>query len=100
MRSRYSAYALQNETYLLETWDPSTRPFKIDFPVDLTWVDLEILHCKKGGVGDKKGIVEFRARYSAQGKTWIMQEISRFHKQDARWWYRNGTVKSPIQVGD
>jgi uncharacterized protein YchJ len=30
MRSRYSAYALGLEEYLLATWHPSTRPEKLD----------------------------------------------------------------------
>ncbi|MQM32004.1 MAG: hypothetical protein CRU78_16430, partial [Candidatus Accumulibacter phosphatis] len=30
MRSRYSAYVLAIEAYLLSTWHPSTRPTQID----------------------------------------------------------------------
>ncbi|MCH1611253.1 MAG: zinc chelation protein SecC, partial [Luminiphilus sp.] len=31
MRSRYSAFVLQNETYLLGTWHPDTRPSRVRF---------------------------------------------------------------------
>ena len=30
MRSRYTAYTLNLETYLLKTWHPQTRPASID----------------------------------------------------------------------
>jgi SEC-C motif-containing protein len=31
MRSRFTAYAMQNGAYLLQTWEASTRPETIDF---------------------------------------------------------------------
>ena len=93
MRSRYSAYVLRNEAYLLQTWDPSTRPTAIDFPDDLTWIRLEIRKTKKGGVGDKKGIVEFRALYRCQGQNRIFEETSRFQREGQTWFYLSGIVK-------
>ncbi len=44
MRSRYSAYALKNETYLLQSWHPDTRPPDLDLTNDSTqWKKLHIL---------------------------------------------------------
>ena len=43
MRSRYSAYVLQLEHYLLATWHPDTRPTSLDLADDTTkWLGLEI----------------------------------------------------------
>ena len=36
MRSRYSAFVLKNEVYLLSTWHPSTRPQESLFNQDPT----------------------------------------------------------------
>ena len=50
MRSRYTAYTLGNEDYLLSTWHPSTRPEsvltgyfeRVEKPVDMKGVMREI----------------------------------------------------------
>ena len=34
MRSRYCAYVLQDEEYLLTTWHPSTRPIQLNLQHD------------------------------------------------------------------
>jgi len=48
MRSRYSAYVLKNEIYLLKTWHESTRPESLealteisDFIKDKNWFYLD-----------------------------------------------------------
>ncbi len=43
MRSRYSAFVLCNETYLLATWHPSTRPDSIPFNENQKWLGLNIV---------------------------------------------------------
>ena len=88
MRSRYSAYVLQNADYLLATWHKTTRPKQLDFSKDnTTWQKLEILHTKKGGAKDDKGRVEFNA-YMLDGEMRLMMhEISRFKKIAGRWFY-------------
>ena len=93
MRSRYSAYVLQNENYLLATWYKSTRPKQLDFSNEtLQWQKLEILHTKKGGVKDDKGRVEFNAFYVQDGQTQLMHEISRFKKLGGKWFYVDGIL--------
>ncbi|HEX5675395.1 MAG TPA: YchJ family metal-binding protein, partial [Azonexus sp.] len=43
MRSRYSAYVLRLEEYLLATWHPDTRPSELDLTADDTkWLGLEV----------------------------------------------------------
>jgi len=43
MRSRYSAFVLKLEDYLLATWHPDTRPASLDLDTDNTkWLGLEV----------------------------------------------------------
>lgn len=94
MRSRFTAYAMHNARYLLETWDSATRPKEIDFSNDnAKWTKLEIVKTKKGGRKDSKGLVEFKAYYTLDGEKHIMSEISRFQKKSGQWQYLDGKVK-------
>ncbi|NBV76000.1 MAG: zinc chelation protein SecC, partial [Methylococcaceae bacterium] len=69
MRSRYSAYVLRNSAYLEQTWDAGKRPAKIDFSKETAiWQGLSVLSSKKGGSGDSKGVVEFKAFYQQDGE--------------------------------
>jgi len=100
MRSRYSAYVMKNESYLLETWDRNSRPTTIDFAreEDIEWRYLQIINIKKGGTKDRKGIVEFKAYYRQDGEEYAMNEVSRFVKKTGRWFYLDGIVKSVGKV--
>jgi SEC-C motif-containing protein len=94
MRSRYSAYVLQNADYILATWHKSTRPKHIDFSNEnIVWQKLEILKAKKGNAKDDKGYVEFNAFYEQDGQMFVMHEISRFKKFGGKWFYVDGEVK-------
>lgn len=95
MRSRYSAYTLQDANYLLATWEASKKPKAIDFSKEhIEWQRLEIIDTKKGGINDAKGIVAFKAFYNQHGQDHVMNEISRFIKLKGRWFYFDGTIKS------
>lgn len=99
MRSRYSAYTLQNKDYLLATWQSNKRPKVIDFSKEvITWQGLEIISTKKGGINDTKGMVTFKAFYSQHGAEHVMNEISRFVKLKGRWFYVDGVIKSIAKV--
>ncbi len=100
MRSRFTAYAMRNDDYLLSTWDNSKRPKDINFEQEAAeWVNLEIVNLKKGGEKDQKGIVEFKAYYRLEGEDYVMNEISRFKKHAGHWLYLDGVVKSVGKVG-
>ncbi len=100
MRSRYSAYALRNASYLQNTWDNTVRPELIDFSREnLEWQHLEIIATKKGGAKDAKGIVEFKAYYLQDGEEYVMNEISQFTHRADGWFYLDGRVKSIGKVG-
>ena len=95
MRSRYTAYSQNNETYLLNTWHASTRPTSLSLHQDaaIKWVELKILHTEAGGENDAQGRVEFSARYKVNGKAQRMTENSEFLKQEGHWFYVKGQVE-------
>lgn len=78
MRSRYSAFCLHNQSYLLNTWHPSTRPKSLDFETQQQWLGLKIVSTLEGKQGDCEGQVEFIARYKLNGKAYRVHEDSRF----------------------
>jgi SEC-C motif-containing protein len=88
MRSRYSAYVLGLEEYLLNTWHPNTRPQTLNLKQDRTqWLGLEV---KRFEPNDEQAIVEFIARYKINGKAGKMHETSRFSRIANRWFYVDG----------
>lgn len=100
MRSRFTAFAFHNEAYILETWDTKTRPPRVKFPEKgVEWTHLEILDKKKGESKDTKGVVEFKAYYQLNNEEYVVNEISRFRKEQGRWYYLDGAVKSIAKVG-
>ena len=99
MRSRFSAYALDDKTYIQATWDAAKRPDDNKLSNDnLVWQKLDIIDTKKGGVNDNKGIVEFKAFYLNNGGDYMLHEVSRFIKKDGRWFYVDGVVKKVGQI--
>jgi SEC-C motif-containing protein len=89
MRSRYSAYALRLEPYLLATWHDSSRPAGLDLAADSTkWFLLEIK--KHTCVSADRATVEFVARYRIGGRAARMHEVSRFVREGGKWFYLNG----------
>lgn len=88
MRSRYSAYVLGLEDYLLNTWHPNTRPKHLNLANDRTqWLRLEI---KRFEPNDDQAIVEFIATYKVNGKAEKLHETSQFRKIAGRWFYIDG----------
>ncbi|GAA2423200.1 YchJ family metal-binding protein [Actinomadura vinacea] len=91
MRSRYSAFAVQDSAYLLKSWHPTTRPPAVGFEDDLRWDGLEILGTSDGSPFHTKGTVEFRAHYTQGGRKGQLHELSTFTRHDGAWVYLNGT---------
>lgn len=87
MRSRYTAYVLENKAYLLSSWHPQTRPENMDFDTHTKWLGLKIKHKKAGQAADKKGWVDFVARYRIGGKAERIEELSYFLKENNAWQY-------------
>lgn len=92
MRSRYTAFVLAREDYLLDTWHPSTRPASLDLQsAKVKWLGLRILSTEAGGPDDDAGRVEFVARYRPGGAPAVrLHENSRFAREGGRWRYVDG----------
>lgn len=89
MRSRYSAYVLKLEPYLLATWHADTRPAALDLAQDATtWLGLEIK--RRAQDAPDSAIIEFVARYKVGGRAYRLHEISRFVREDGWWFYVDG----------
>lgn len=94
MRSRYSAYVLGLETYLLDTWHQSTRPDSLGLSMQVpkpTWLGLTVK--RHENPTSDTAIVEFVARLRmGGGSAERMHETSRFVREDGRWFYVDGDV--------
>ncbi len=92
MRSRYSAYVMENEAYLLATWHPQTRPSRLDLRQEPRpkWLGLKVKTCET--LDADHASVEFVARYKIGGRAFRLQETSRFERIDGAWRYLDGAV--------
>ncbi|PCH53801.1 MAG: hypothetical protein COC22_01635 [Flavobacteriaceae bacterium] len=82
MRSRYSAFVLGDEAYLLKTWHPDTCPN--DFQLGQSrWLGLTIHHADTN-------TVHFSAAFHAGNKGMLLKETSRFVCMDEHWRYIDG----------
>ena len=92
MRSRFSAFAVGDATYLLRTWHPSTRPSELETDADVRWYRLDIEDRSAGGPFDREGAVTFTAWYRSPDGPGALHERSRFRREDATWFYVDGVV--------
>jgi len=92
MRSRYTAYTRLSEDYLLATWHPSTRPASLGLAEDVPtkWLGLDVKRHEQQDANH--AIVEFVARYKVNGRAHRLREVSRFVREDGRWFYVDGDV--------
>ncbi|MDH4396436.1 MAG: YchJ family metal-binding protein [Limnobacter sp.] len=92
MRSRYTAFVLLDEPYLLSTWHASKRPEALNLTADkpTKWLGLEVLkHVPNGDTAT----VEFVARFKeGGGPAFRLHEISRFVREGGQWFYVEGDI--------
>jgi SEC-C motif-containing protein len=86
MRSRYCAFVLEDEGYLVRTWHPRTRPARVEFDPGMRWTGLEILDTSDGSAFHSAGTVTFRASFRGGA----LHERSRFERVDGAWVYVDG----------
>jgi len=92
MRSRYSAFVLGLTDYLLATWHPSTRPLTMEpDPSGLKWLGLEVRSAQSQDIDHAS--VEFVARSKLGGRAQRLHEMSRFVREDGRWFYVEGDLR-------
>lgn len=101
MKSRYSAYALQLEGYIIDTTHPENPRYEKDrvnwelsiekFSQETLFLRLEILeHTHEGN----EGYVAFRAFLERKGEDTSFEERSKFIFENNQWYYLNGEPKS------
>lgn len=96
MRSRYVAFVLKLEDYLLQTWAKRTRP---QSPLNLAqeateWTGLAILAKKQGRAQDTKGWVKFKAQFDLDGQADQFIEKSVFERDaQGHWCYVKGQTQ-------
>lgn len=94
MRSRYSAFAIPNGEYLINTTLPAKRKFHNKEDLQEwgemnKWVKLEIVSTPTSNK------VEFKAYYiDEDGNKQIQQELSVFQKIGDKWFYVSGEFKN------
>jgi len=91
MRSRYSAFVRGDVPYLLATWHASTRPASLALEEGAKWLGLEIRQHRMTGADTAE--VEFVARFRVAGRAVRQHELSRFVREDGRWFYVDGDVR-------
>lgn len=88
MRSRYSAFVLEDAAYLQATWHASERPVTLDFDPATRWLGLSVKDFQV--TGEDRAEVEFVARYRVAGRAVRLHERSRFVREQGRWFYVDG----------
>lgn len=92
MRSRYSAYVLGLNDYVLATWHPGSRPSRIDpAPPGLRWLGLELRRHAQADADHAE--VEFVALSKLSGRAQRLHEVSRFVRENGRWFYVDGELR-------
>jgi SEC-C motif domain protein len=95
MRSRYSAFVLGLNDYILATWHASTRPAQLEAPPSgHRWIGLNVRrHEADAGSAPEHATVEFIARGKVGGRAYRLHEVSRFVREGGRWFYVDGELQ-------
>ncbi len=99
MRSRFSAYALGKADYLITTRPEAKRAEEnreelAAYCKSVQAVGLKIVAKEKGGKDDDTGIVTFHASLQSNGRRTLHIETSTFARENGRWVYVDGVVKT------
>jgi len=95
MRSRFTAFCLNDHQYLADTHHPNKRqPHKsneLDSSQTKTiWIKLDIHHTIDGLHHNNTGKVQFSATFNEQGEFFELLETSSFIKEKGQWMYVDG----------
>ncbi|THF88212.1 hypothetical protein E7T09_03120 [Deinococcus sp. KSM4-11] len=80
MRARYSAYALRNAAFVLDTWHPDTRPARLHLEDGTKYTGLTVHSAENEEV-------VFTATLRQSGETLRIHERSAFTRLAGRWVY-------------
>lgn len=96
MRSRFTAYTLKNEDYLLKTWQRSSRPRVLDLENDKTrWKKLVVLYNSQKEV---HFIAFFASDINNTEQLFSLYEESEFIKENDVWFYLSGKALKTIAL--
>lgn len=96
MRSRFSAYVVQDYHYILNTYALEQRAkLTVDTLAESAsgtrWLSLQVLkHDTKSSVAQ----VEFKAFYQLEKTFYVMHEISDFQLEQGAWRYTSGVIQA------
>lgn len=90
MRSRYTAFVLEREPYLLATWHANHRPAGVEFDPQAKWLGLDVRASQQQD--ETHAEVVFVARHRVAGRAVRLHERSRFLKEDGHWYYLDGAT--------
>ena len=97
MRARYTSYVTGDIDYLKTS---ATKAVQEEFDEEASkawsraaeWHGLEIIKTEGGQKGDKKGVVEFRALYTANNEFCNHHEVSNFVLEKDGWKFDSGEL--------
>lgn len=102
MRSRYTAYALKDPEYIIETTHPENPTHTAN---KTAWKEAILIFCKRTEFkglkilefveGNLEAFVTFYAHLFQDKQDASFQEASRFLKVGDRWLYHSGVVEMP-----
>ena len=103
VRSRYSAFVVNDVDYLEQTLHPNERH---DFDREGSakwaemseWLGLEVIATEAGLQSDTVGVVEYIARFSTNDKPLAHHEIGQFVQEDGQWFYVEGQMVAQQSV--
>ncbi len=92
MRSRFSAFCLQQTDYLIATHHPSFQSGHEQRELEQSyqqtrWLMLDVIDSGQTG---GQGWVEFKAYFQQQERYHCLHELSRFILKGQRWFYQDG----------
>ena len=89
MRSRYSAFALEDARYLRSTWHASQRPASLELESGVKWLGLQVQNHTV--IDATHAEVTFVARQRDRtGRAIRVHERSRFVRENGCWYYVDG----------
>lgn len=100
MRARYSAFVERNYAFIKGSLAQSALPEHDEDGIrrwaeESQWLGLKIVSVEGGGESDEKGVVEFIARYRADGRIVAHQERAQFAKENGRWVFVDSADPKP-----
>ena len=92
MRSRYTAYVLEDVDYLVKTTLPSSQTPDLKTSIkrwmkQVNWQRLHVINVEEGQRTDSEGIVEFVAEFVGPEGADEHHEVADFEKISGMWFY-------------